>query len=171
VVALDVVVLDEVVDDAAQMTLAEWDNVTEAFFAYRCCGVEHPGATAMHLHIAKSLAFWTTVSSLALIGSVVVCWSDGVYRPRRLLWSSGTTFPPVASCRASSCAASVCATSASPILTASRMPRSSSASGGSDAAAKRGGRAPDAASTRAIELTEGAESCSIVSEAFGVAGF
>jgi hypothetical protein len=32
-------------------------------------------------------------------------------------------------------------------------------------------RAPDAASTRAIELTEGAESCSIVSEAFGVAGF
>jgi len=25
-------VLDEVVDNAAQMTLAEWDNVTEAFF-------------------------------------------------------------------------------------------------------------------------------------------
>jgi hypothetical protein len=35
VVALDVVVLDEVVDDAAQMTLAEWDDVADALLAYR----------------------------------------------------------------------------------------------------------------------------------------
>jgi hypothetical protein len=33
----------------------------------RCCGVEHSGAAAMHLHIAKSLAFSATVSSPILI--------------------------------------------------------------------------------------------------------
>jgi hypothetical protein len=48
-----------------------------------CYDVEPSGAGAMHLHIARSLAFSATVSSPILIGSTVVTARRMPHRSRR----------------------------------------------------------------------------------------